>query len=255
MNGILTIAKFTLIETIKSKVLYNIFFIGLILALITFVAHQFTYGDPNRIAIDFSLGLLSLSCVGIALFFGINLLKSEIESRTIYMIISRPTSRLDFILGKIAGLSAVLVINVFLLSLMALALYLFLGGEYSNLILVQILFTFFESLILLLVVVLLSLLTNRVLTFLFSLFIYISGFAINEAAQLSFVLHRPWLQKTLAFYDYFLPGFHKFNLKDHVMHVTSVDFTYLSYASLYFVCYSSALLLLITWIFNKKSLD
>src|SRR4051812_38418902 len=115
-----TVAKYTFKEILKSKILYSTLIIGLCMIVVTVVAAEFTYGVPERVALDFGLGMLSLSSLGIALFMGASLLSKEIESRTVYMVISRPIPRWCFIMGKVMGLMAVLTVNILILSLMTL---------------------------------------------------------------------------------------------------------------------------------------
>ena len=133
-NRALIVAYYTLREIIKSKVLLNTVLIGLGLLVLTFVAYSFSYGSPARIAIDFGVAALSLSTVGIAIFFGTSLITNEIENRTIYLVISRPLSRLDFLIGKTLGLSGVLILNTLILSIFTLSLYFFIGGIFEMLI-------------------------------------------------------------------------------------------------------------------------
>ena len=83
LNKILTISKFTFKEIIKSRILVNTFFAGVSLVIITLVAYNLTYDVSKRVALDFGLGLLSLTSVGISLFIGVSLLYKEIESRTV----------------------------------------------------------------------------------------------------------------------------------------------------------------------------
>jgi ABC-2 type transport system permease protein len=128
------VAKNTFIELYKSKILLNVLFLGAALLLVTFVAYQFTYGEPERIALDFGLSTLSLSSVGIALFLGVSLISKELESRTVYMVISRPVKRTEFILGKIIGFLSILVLNIMILALLTLSVFLFSGGSYDGLI-------------------------------------------------------------------------------------------------------------------------
>lgn len=255
LKKIFVISKFTSVEIIKSKILYNILFLGIGLVAVTFVAHQFTYGAPQRVAIDFGLGSLSISSIGIAIFFGANLLKKEMDSRTIYMIISRPVSRVEFILGKLLGLIAVLALNILILAALSLSVYLFSGGEFESLIGWQIFYTFLEAIIVLLVITLFSLVTNQVLSVLFTIFVYISGYALYEVSSFTFVLNRPWLAQLIKAYDFVLPGFYRFNLKDHILYKESVHFESVIATLGYGVLYSCALLIIISIIFNRKSLD
>ncbi|MEX1099071.1 MAG: hypothetical protein WEB87_01515, partial [Bacteriovoracaceae bacterium] len=184
-----------------------------------------------------------------------NLLKKEIESRTIYMIISRPVSRVEFILGKLLGLIGVLTMNISILASLSLLVYFISGGNFDSLIGWQIFFIFLEAIVVLLVITLLSLLTNQVLSILFTIFLYISGYAIHEVSSLSFVLNRVWLQKAINLYDFVLPGFYRFNLKDHILYESNIGGANLAATLSYSFVYSLALLLIIAYLFKRKSLD
>lgn len=127
LDKILIVAKYTLKEILKSKVLYITLVIGVALMIVTYVATEFTYGVPEKVSLDFGLGMLSLSSIGISIFMGATLLPNEIDSRTVYMVISRPVPRWVFITGKVVGLIGVLAVNFAILSAMTLALYLSLG--------------------------------------------------------------------------------------------------------------------------------
>ena len=98
LEKIYHIAKYTFVEIYKGKILYNVLLIGIGLILLTYVASEFTYGVPSRVALDFGLGTLYLSSVGIALFLGATLISKELENRTVYMILSRPLKRSSFLL-------------------------------------------------------------------------------------------------------------------------------------------------------------
>lgn len=251
----LVIAKYTFLELVKSKILYNIVFLGIGLLTVTYVAYSFTYGEPDRVALDFGLGMLSLSSVGIALFIGVSLLSKEIESRTVYMIVSRPVKRSSFIVGKYLGLSGILLLNIILLASLTLSLFFLIGGEYSTLIGWTILFTIFESLIVLGLVGTLSLVTGQIMAVLYTISLYILGHAINTAMKTSFVSNRPSLSSILDAYHFFLPGFYKLNIKEYALYKNTLDWDYLLLNSAYSLIYFSALLCLSVIIFDRKNLD
>lgn len=252
---IFVISKTTFKEIWKSKILVNVFFIGLAMMVITYVATEFTYGVPERVALDFGLGMLSLSSLGISLFLGVGLLSKEIDSRTVYMVISRPVPRYAFILGKILGLMGIQIINVLLLSVMTICATLLLGGQVTDLLVWAILFTLIESLMLLLVVVLISLLANTVLSVLLSVVLLLLGHVIRETQDISFVATNPILVKLLDFYHFVLPAFYKLNLKSEVIYKSNISPAYLFMSGGYGVLYSGFLLLTIVYFFNKKNLD
>jgi len=249
------IAFYTFKEILKSKILINVFFAGIALMVMTYVASEFTYGVPERVALDFGLGMLSLSTLAISLFLGAGLLSKEIDSRTVYMVIARPVPRYAFILGKLIGLMSIQFVNVILLSIMTLIATTLIGGELNSLIFSAIGFIFLESLMMLLVVVLMSLLANNVLAVLISLVILLMGHAIKETQNVTFVKNNPSLKLVLEIYHFILPGFYKLNLKDFIIYETSVPLNYLSSSLIYGTTYSAFLLCLIIYLFNRKNLD
>lgn len=255
LSKIKTIAFYTFKELFKSKILLNVFFVGLGLMLVTYVATEFTYGVPERVAMDFGLGMLSISSIAISLFLGVGLLSKEIESRTVYMIISRPVPRYAFIIGKILGLLGIQAINVLILSFMTILSCYLLGGEITSLLFWVILFTFLESILLLFVVVLISLLTNNILAVLFSSILLFLGHAIKDTQETLFVKNSALLSKLLDVYHFILPAFYKLNLKDFVLYKKEVAFNYLWPSAIYGVAYSIALLIFIIYFFNRKNID
>jgi ABC-type transport system involved in multi-copper enzyme maturation permease subunit len=258
MNNFLkiaTVSKYTFKEILKSKILYSTLIIGFCMIVVTVVAAEFTYGVPERVALDFGLGMLSLSSLGIALFMGAGLLSKEIESRTVYMVISRPIPRWCFIIGKVMGLTAVLTVNILILSFMTLTCSALLGGHLNSAIFFAILFNILEAFLLLLVVVFFSLFSNPILASLISIVVLLSGHAVKETQMTSFAQARPMLQTILKIYHLILPGFYKLNLKDFVIYHQTIEASYLWQAFSYGTLYSCFLLVMIIFLFNKKNLN
>jgi len=254
-SKILTVAYYTFKEILKSKILLNVVFAGIGLMVVTYVATEFTYGTPARVALDFGLGMLSLSSLAISLFMGVSLLSKEIESRTVYMVISRPVPRFAFIIGKIVGLVGIQVLNILILSAFTLGAVYLLGGEIHSLTLWSILFTFIESFMLLLLVVLISLFANNILAVILAVVVLLLGHSIRDTQEIQFVKNSPLLNHVLDAYHFILPAFYKLNLKDFVIYNKTLSLDYLLPNLCYGVLYSSFLMLMIVVIFNKKNLD
>lgn len=255
LNKIFIISLYTLKEILKSRILYVTAVIGVAIMVVTYVATEFTFGVPEKVALDFGLGMLSLSSLGISLFMGSTLLSNEINSRTVYMVISRPVPRWVFISGKIIGLMSVMLINVALLSIMTLLCSYLLGGEINQVIILAIIFNILECMLLLLVVVFFSLFCNTILSTSISMVILMLGHAIKETQNTSFVEKRAFIKIFLEIYHLILPGFYKLNLKDFVIYNQTIDTSYLVNSFLYGSCYSLFLFCMIIFIFNRKNLD
>lgn len=255
ISNTLTVARYTFKEVLKSKVLVNTLLIGFGLLVLVYTAYSFSYGNVAKVALDFGLGTLTISTVAIAIFIGVSILSNEIDSRTVYLVISRPVPRYSFLLGKILGLSLILFINICILSLMTLSMYLFIGGELNSLIWWSLIFIGFEAFMALLVVANFSLVSSKVLSVILTIVLYIVGHAVDGVKLLSTVRENKTLEYIIDGYHFILPGFYKFNIKDFVLYNQELSDSYLWGLLGYSIIYSIMLILLAVFVFEKKSLD
>jgi ABC-type transport system involved in multi-copper enzyme maturation permease subunit len=255
MKKTFVVAKYTFIEVYRSKVMVSLLFLAIGLLGITYIASEFAYGAPAKIALDFGLGIMSISNLIMAIFIGATLLSKEIEQRTLYMILSRPISRSGFLLGKILGLSLVLLINTIVLSSLTIGIYIFLDGVYNSLFIWAAYFAFVEALIVLLFAVLFSLLTNTAMSVVYTMGVFITGHAINEASKIFFAKASTVFSTILDAAFIVIPGFYKLNLKDFVIYQQHVETTFLVNTHIYIGLYLCALVFLISFIFKRKNLD
>lgn len=255
MKNILTVAKYTFVEVYRSKLMMSLGFLGLGLIVLCYVASEFAYGAPAKIALDVGLGIMSLSNVAIATLIGSTLIAREIEQRTLYMILSRPISRFAFLFGKIAGLSSVLILNSIILGAISSSLYLYFEGHFPSLVLWVIYFSFLEALLVLLFAVLFSLLTNTTLSVIYTIGIFIVGNAINETSKILFAKSSLIISSVLKAGLLFIPNFYRLNLKDFVIYKQSVANEYLLNTHLYVGLYLVALITTVNLVFKNKNLD
>ena len=116
----LPLAMNTLRESIRDKLLYVILFFALIMIGSGVILSALSLNQQTKIVMD--LGLSSISVFGliITVFVGTSLVSKEIDKKTIFLLLSKPLRRRDFILGKFVGLSLTLLI---IFSAMALCFY------------------------------------------------------------------------------------------------------------------------------------
>jgi len=255
MKNILTVAKYTFIEVYRSKLMMSLGFLGLGLIVLCYVASEFAYGAPAKIALDVGLGIMSLSNVAIATLIGSTLIAREIEQKTLYMILSRPISRFAFLFGKITGLSSVLILNSILLGAISSSLYLYFERQLDNLVLWVVYFSIIEAIIVLLFAVLFSLLTNTTLSVIYTVGIYIVGNAINETSKMLFAKSSLIISSILKAGVLFIPSFYRLNLKDFVIYKQSVSSEYLINTHVYILLYLVALITTVHLVFKNKNLD
>lgn len=254
LRSALIIGQYTFRELYKSRIMLNCLFLGLLLVFLIFVASEFTYGTPQKVAIDFGLGITGLSAIMIAIFMGTALVAREIEQKTVYIVLSRSVSRASFLVGKALGIALILFLNTVILFSLTVGFYVFLGGELSQVIFFAALFSYLESLIVLFFVILFSLITNTALSVLFTLGIYFSGHALPKAME--FVSGRnESLEKLMTVFSFVIPDLTKLNIRAHVVYREFLSSEYILKSLTYGIVYLMALFTVCLLVFNKKNLD
>ena len=67
-------------------------------------ARELSLNEQARVVQDVGLASISLFSVIVAVFLGSSLLYKEIERKTLYVILPKPISRAEFLLGKYFGI-------------------------------------------------------------------------------------------------------------------------------------------------------
>lgn len=254
MKAYIEITYQTYKEILSSKILYNVFFLGIAISIITFVSAEFSYGASSRISLDIGLGLVSFSTSIIAIIYGSNLITHEVDNRTLYMILSRPVSRGSFLLGKITGMSLVLLVNIVSLLLIVIALFLFFGGTVSSMIIWSMLFIYLEAIILLNISVLLSTFVNKVISVLSVLTLWISGHAAESLKTFPLIKNDPLMKELINMISAYLPNFNKINIKKFVLNDVELELSFLLNNTAYCFLWVFFLIFVSKLIFDKKDL-
>lgn len=117
----LNIAINTFREIVRNKFLYMILFFAFIFLLFSLSLGQLTIGEGDKVVVDFGLAMIEIFGIIGVLFVGSQLLFKEIEGKTIFLILSKPIARYEFILGKFFGFSATIGLIVLLQAMLFLA--------------------------------------------------------------------------------------------------------------------------------------
>jgi ABC-2 type transport system permease protein len=249
------VTKYTFLELYRSRILSINWFFGIVIFIVAYIISELSYGDLARTALDISFGLLSMALMGISIFLGSSLIKKEIESKTLYLLLSRPLSRPIFLLGRVLGLVLILLVITLILGFFSLVIYSFMGGVLKVEIFWAILFIFLEASLLLNLVLFISVFANTTITVLFSLVVYVSMYAIENALGTLFVAEKESLKAFLTFISTYLPNFNKFNLKEIILFDIPIESHYFWGTTLYGLGYMAVLFSIAALVFQKKELE
>ena len=119
MSGIISLAHITLKEGIRNRALFGIFILALLMFAATASIANLFMRDIVKVAVDLSLSTISFAGLLMVVFIGTSLLAKDIDKRTIYMVISRPVSRTQYIIGKYLGLCLLVLVAVLFLGIVS----------------------------------------------------------------------------------------------------------------------------------------
>lgn len=132
------IAINTFRELLRNRILTVILFFACALIGFSIVLASLSLGETKRIIIDFGLSMIEIGWLIAVIFVGGQILFKEIEGRTIYLILSKPIERKDYILGKFFGFGAIILLLVLLQGLVLTGLVIYQGIPLNSLMFVAI---------------------------------------------------------------------------------------------------------------------
>lgn len=250
------IAKFIVAHTfrllLREKILFNIFGVTLLLLFFGYLAALLVYGSQDRVMLDLGLTMNALSIFTVAVGMGARLFRNEIESKTIYLYLTRPISRSSFFLGRFFGMSAFLVLNfAILVAILALAVH-WMQGSLSAAFFHSAVLTVFEALILLAAALMLSFWMRPALVFMvcFALVFLGHNHEMLQSLQ-SNPETRSWLFGLLGG---MVPNFGFFLMSDRVYYEEALSRGDFALGLLYGLVWLLFFLLIGNAVFSRKNL-
>ncbi len=267
MKVLWPIALVTYKEGIRSRAILGVLLITLMLLCFGFLLSGMLMRDVGKVAIDFALSSVSLSGLLIVLFSGINMMNKDVERKTIYMILSRPISRSQYMVGKFFGLLMLLAVAVVLIGAagcgLILAVKLVFPLYSQNIvwggIFLALLFIYF-SLALLTSVSLLffSFSTNSFMIFIMTLMVYLIGHSLSNVKILvsgGTTLRlgvSPLTRMVVDIAYYLFPNLSFFDIKLQAAHAIPVSGGYVAWVLAYGCLFSLVSLLLACMVFSRR---
>lgn len=129
MRTILAIAKTTVGEAVRRRVLLVILLIGLLFLMVAPGLNILTARQERTVLIGLTLGVIQLTSALIAIVLTVYMIPNEIERRTIYTILCKPVQRWQFLVGKYLGAVAALGMMILFMTLVLLITFAIAQGE------------------------------------------------------------------------------------------------------------------------------
>lgn len=257
ITAILTIAKNTFRESMRSKILYSLFFFAIALILLSLFFGSVTIGDRSKVVTSFGLFAVSLFSVAYAVIAGTTLLQKELAKKTIYNILAKPVERWQFLVGKYLGMLATATLMVVLMGL-GLGLFLWLLENQLN---SALLFAYYSMALQLLIVCAFAIYFSAIvvtplLSGAFTFGLFLAGRSSNYILSLvNSPDVSPTLKPLLQGVYYLIPHLDWIDVSDEAIYYLSLPEGFLFYATTYCLGYAAVVLLLAALIFRLREFN
>jgi ABC-type transport system involved in multi-copper enzyme maturation permease subunit len=252
VNQTVAIAVNTFKETIRDRVLAVIVVFALIMIVGGLWLGSISLGQQGRMMMDFGLVAVTFFGLIVAVFVAAGLVHKEVEKRTVFVLFSKPVSRVAFITGKFIGLCATMAIVIAGMGVFLFALVWLVAGDPSGMLLVAVAMIYLQLLAVMAVTIFFSTLGSAILASVLGICVYVAGQLSHNVLSLT-RLGDNTLTDVLSWVVYLIvPNFSAVDVKAGVVGEATLASTQVALWSAYLLAYVVVVLALATVVFRRK---
>lgn len=240
-------------EVIRDRILYVIGFFALLLIVASRFLPEVAITADDKILLDLGIAAINLLGVIVAIFVGTGLINKEIEKKTVLILIPKPITRSEFIIGKHLGLSGVLLVLIATMSIIYLSLMSLLSISYPlNSLLVALVYILLELALLTAVAMAFSVFSSSILATLLSFGVYVMGHLSRDLLELAKITENESIQNLTKTLFLILPDLERFNLKNEAVYNLLPSSGELINSAVYGIVYIILLLSITILVFSRR---
>ncbi len=254
-NSTLALASATWKGLLREKIFYAVIIIAFLILGFSYVLATLTLVESRKLMLDFGFAAISISGLMIAAFVGIYSIAKEIETKTVYTVLSKPVSRASFLLGKFFGCFSVLAVTHLLLGLVLLGV-LFLAGETAPRGFAETIFlTLLENSIILAAAFFFSIVTRGFLAGSFTFAVFLIGRGAGSLYLLAQKGGTPEVRTVAHALYWIAPNLERYNIRDVVAYGKDFPSEMIPHAVLYTLLYLTVCLSAAIFLLEKKEIQ
>lgn len=213
---VLVIAKNVFWEVFRDRILYLIAFFALLLLIVQRILPEVAATTEGKMLLDFGLAIMSILALIVAVFVGTGLINKEIEKRTVYILIAKPVSATELIVGKHLGLSAVLAVLIAAMTGIYLGVLQISATAYPSLnsLLLAAVFLLLQMSLMAAVAILFGTFSSSILATLLTLGVYFMGNLSQDMVKLNQLVENPDFQRLTKALFLIFPDLSRLDLKN-----------------------------------------
>jgi Cu-processing system permease protein len=253
MRKICSVAANTFRESVRERLLYLVILYAMALIVSVFILSPLSVGAARgKIVTD--VGLAGISILGIltAIIVGSNLVHKEVDKKAVLMVLSRPISRAEYLVGKFAGIALSLLVLISIMTAVLAVMMLLGGGRLSAAVFLAVALSALEILLLTAVMLFFSTFTTPLLTSFFTICIFIAGSLSGDLRLFAQKFGGRAMNRIMDALYFTLPNLKVFNLRHEAVHGLRFSASEILLPAAYGLVYIAAMLYFAWMIFRRR---
>ncbi len=255
MSTILAISQNFFRGVLRNTIFISLFLFAIALILLSKLLEFLTFTAQIKLIIDVGLASICFFTALISIFLAAGSICREIEQKTIYTVLTKPVSRLSFLLGNFLGMIWVILFTLAITGLTLFTLLYFKGHIIGETAWAALFFIFLEAALITSIALMFSSLSSSSSTStIFTFLIYLVG---HFNPQLTFLGERwkePIGRWTIKITGWILPNLEGFNIRSKAVQGLSISANRIAISLVYAAIYTCAMLILSYLILERREL-
>jgi ABC-type transport system involved in multi-copper enzyme maturation permease subunit len=252
MTKVHSIALNTFRESIRQKLLYVSLVFGGIIIASSYILSPLAVGAKEKIMTDVGLAAISILGVLTAVLVGSTLVHKEVEKKAVFMVLTRPVPRYQYLIGKFAGVVIAIVLMVAVMTGLMFVMLMLRHGSLRPAVFAAIYLSALEVAVMCAVVIFFSTFTTPILTSFFALCLFAAGSLSNDLRVFAEKFGGSVMKTVVNVIYYLLPNLAVFNLRHEAVHDLPFGAGDLLRATFYAAVYCSVFLFFAHLVFRKR---
>jgi len=248
----LTVARYTIKGYIKERVLLVVLVFGFLLMVSSYVLAPLAVGAQQKIIVDIGLASISVFGVLLVVLIAAGSYSREREKGILPSILSKPISRVDFVVGKFIGTWITVVLVMLCMTVVYFCMMLVSRTAFNGVIFVSVLLSTLEVAVVTAVMTFFSTFTSPLLSALFTLCVVVSGHLSGDLLEFAKHFGGAGFNVVSSIGYYVLPNLALFNVRSEAVHGLPLMDHYVYSVTVYGVFYALFALFLSALIFKRR---
>ncbi len=253
MRKIYSVALNTFRESVREKLFYLVIIYAMALVVSVFILSPLSVGAAKgKIVTD--VGLAGISILGIltAIIVGSNLVHKEMDRKAILMVLTRPVSRTEYLIGKFAGVALSLLVLIGIMTAVLVVMMLIGGAELTPAVFFAVGLSLIEIGLIVAVMIFFSTFTTPLLTSFFTICIFVAGTLSGDLRLFAQKFGGRAMNYVMDVLYFTLPNLKVFNLRHEAVHGLRYSASEILLPAAYGIVYTAAMLYFAWLVFRRR---